>query len=196
MDDLRIRPATTADAPAVRRVVAAAFGDDDPGARHGVADLVTALEVSGHVRSSLVAEADGQVVGYVQLNHSWLDARERLLDVLVLSPLSVTPARQGEGIGTALVGAAIADADTIGAPALFLEGSPRYYGARGFTRAVDLGFGRPSTRIPDPAFQVRLLATHEPWMTGRLVYAEPFWALDCVGLRDPDLAGLEATPAT
>ena len=27
-------------------------------------------------------------------------------------------------------------------------------------------------------------------MTGRLVYCDPFWAPDCVGLRDPLLAEL------
>jgi putative acetyltransferase len=36
------------------------------------------------------------------------------------------------------------------------------------------------------AFQVVTLPAYEPWMTGALVYAEQFWAFDCVGLRDPD----------
>lgn len=40
-------------------------------------------------------------------------------------------------------------------------------------------------RIPDEAFQVSILSAYEPWMTGTLVYSESFWALDCVGLRDP-----------
>ena len=31
-------------------------------------------------------------------------------------------------------------------------------------------------------------------MTGALVYCEPFWALDCVGLRDPLLAELGGVP--
>jgi putative acetyltransferase len=47
-------------------------------------------------------------------------------------------------------------------------------------------------RITDPAFQVALLASYEPWMTGALVYCEAFWAHDCVGLRDPLLADQEA----
>ena len=53
------------------------------------------------------------------------------------------------------------------------------------------GFVRPSVRIPDPAFQVALLAGHEEWMTGALVYVDPFWSEDRVGLRDPLLAELE-----
>jgi putative acetyltransferase len=36
-----------------------------------------------------------------------------------------------------------------------------------------------------------VLPAREDWMTGALVYSEPFWALDCVGLRDPLPAELE-----
>jgi putative acetyltransferase len=89
------------------------------------------------------------------------------------------------------VTAAVARARELGAPAVFLEGSPDYYSSRGFEPAAPRGFGRPSARIPEPAFQVVLLDAHEPWMTGALVYCEAFWAHDCVGLRDPLLATLE-----
>ena len=41
-------------------------------------------------------------------------------------------------------------------------------------------------RIPEEAFQVIRLSAHEPWMIGTLVLADPFWAMDCVGLRDPE----------
>jgi putative acetyltransferase len=176
-----IRPERPSDRESVRRVVAAAFADEGP----TITALVEALDASGRVVASLVAEVDGSVVGHVQLNRSWLDAPRRLVDVLVLSPLSVEPGRQGQGIGGALVAAAIAAAGESGAPALFLEGSPAYYSARGFRRADGLGFERPSTRIPGAAFQVAVLPAHEAWMTGRLVYCDAFWELDCVGLRDP-----------
>jgi putative acetyltransferase len=183
-----IRAATPADRESVRRVVAAAFADDG----QTVAAMVDALDAAGRVVAGLVAEVDGVVVGHVQLNRSWVDARERLVDVLVLSPLSVDPGHQGRGIGTALVAAAIAAAAETGAPALFLEGSPDYYAARGFRRADEVGFERPSARIPGAAFQVVVLPAHEAWMTGRLVYCDAFWALECVGLRDPLLSELES----
>jgi putative acetyltransferase len=67
---------------------------------------------------------------------------------------------------------------------LFLEGDPRYYGRFGFLAAADQGFTAPSVRIPRAAFQVVTMPSYAVWMTGALVYAEPFWALDCVGLRD------------
>lgn len=185
---VRVRPERPSDREAVRRVVGTAFGDEGP----TVTALLDALNATGRVVAGLVAEVDGSVVGHVQLNRSWLDTRERVVDVLVLSPLSVVPEAQGAGIGTALVAAAVEAAENAGSPAVFLEGSPAYYGARGFERGSAHGFGRPSVRIPDPAFQVVVLPAHEPWMTGQLVYCDPFWALDCVGLRDPELAELEA----
>lgn len=182
-----IRSATDADADEVRRVIVTAFADE--GSQVGA--MVDALEAAGHVRASIVAEVDGRVAGHVMLSHSWLDARERLVDVLVLSPLSVAPAAQGNGLGGALLDAATAEAGRLGAPAVFLEGSPDYYAARGWSPGADHGFVRPSTRIPGPAFQVQVLDAWQSWMTGALVYVDPFWALDCVGLRDPVLGEVE-----
>ncbi|MFJ5229712.1 GNAT family N-acetyltransferase [Kitasatospora sp. NPDC088391] len=184
-----IRPEQDADHAAVRRLHALAFGGPAP---DRVPDLVDALRARGGT-TSLVATADGAVVGHLMLSPARLDTPERLVDVLTLSPLGVHPAHQRHGLGTRLLAAALAAAGRLDCPAVFLEGSPAYYGARGFTRADTLGFRRPSLRIPAPAFQVALLPAHRPWMTGSYVYADPFWAHDCVGLRDPDLiARIEA----
>jgi putative acetyltransferase len=183
---MSIRPSASADHPAIRRVVAAAFTDRG----EAVADLAEDLRRT-HARAELVAEEGGALVGHVLLSRSWVDARRALVEVLVLSPLSVRPDRQRRGVGTALVAAAIEEARRLGAPALFLEGDPGYYGPRGFEPAAPRGFDRPSVRIPEPGFQVVVLEAHEEWMTGALVYCEPFWTHDCVGLRDPDLARIE-----
>ncbi|MDG4822328.1 N-acetyltransferase [Asanoa sp. WMMD1127] len=179
---LSIREETADDAAAVHRIHAAAFGDEL------VPRLVTALRQhpAAYPARGWVAEVDGEVVGHVMLTASWLDAPRKLVDVLVLSPLGVLPPHQRRGIGTLLVARAIEEADKAGAPLLFLEGDPAYYRERGFHPGEPLGLRKPSLRIPDAAFQVVTLSAYEPWMTGTLVYAEPFWALDCVGLRDPD----------
>lgn len=182
-----VRAAAEADRDAVLRVVEDAFGPEEGPT---VARLVTALDESGSTRASLVAEVNGGVAGHVQLSRSWVDARHALVDVLVLSPLSVGPGHQGQGIGSALLAAAVVEAERLGAPAVFLEGDPGFYSTRGWSPAGPLGFTAPSTRIPGRAFQVVLLAGHEDWMTGALVYCEPFWAHDCVGLRDPRLRQL------
>lgn len=178
-----IRDESHADGPDIQDVHGQAFGD---GGR--VAELVDALRVAAVPLPplSFVAAVDGAVVGHVMLSASRLDAPRQIVDVYVLSPLGVLPGFQRNGIGTRLVSHAIAAADASGVPLVFLEGSPVYYGKRGFERADAAGFRSPSLRIPPPAFQVAWLSGYRSWMTGTLVYSDAFWALDCVGLRDPE----------
>ncbi|MER6508715.1 N-acetyltransferase [Nonomuraea sp. NPDC001636] len=180
---LVIRRETADDHQDVREVHTRAFGDGER-----VPGLVEALRVAEAPLApmSFVATVDARVVGHVLLSAGRLDAPRRIVDVLSLSPLGVVPEFQRQGIGTRLIAHALDAADSQGVPLVFLEGSPRYYGTRGFEGAVAAGFRSPSLRIPEAAFQVARLSAHEPWMTGTFVYSETFWALDCVGLRDPE----------
>lgn len=193
VSDLVIRPEQDEDHDAVREVHRRAFGAEI------VATLADALRAAPAPLApiGLVAEADVAgtgtgVIGHALLSASRLDTRDRLVDVFVLSPLGVLPGSQRLGTGTRLLRAALEAADARGVPLVFLEGSPAYYGARGFERADTLDFRSPSLRIPPPAFQVARLSAYQPWMTGTLVYSETFWALDCVGLRRPGRAGKAA----
>ena len=171
--DFSIRAERPADAQTIAAVQNAAFGKDKaiPAL---VADL-RAMDQWPLKSQSLVAEVAGVLVGHVMLSHVHIDAPTQLIDALVLSPLGVHPDFQGQGCGTSLIKAAIQVAQQAGAPALFLEGSPGYYGQRGFSPAVELGFRRPSTRIPDKAFQVVTLKGFEPSMTGTMVYHDVHW---------------------
>jgi putative acetyltransferase len=177
-----IRPERAADAAAVRELHTAAFADDGR-----VSVLVDTLRAAPAALPplSFVGCVGEAVAGHVMLSTSRLDAPARLVDVYVLSPLGVLPRFQRRGIGTALIRHALAEAAAATAPLVFLEGDPAYYARRGFERADALGFRAPSLRIPPPAFQVARMPGYEPWMTGTLVYSEPFWALDLVGLRGP-----------
>ena len=174
-----LRPELPADREPVRSLHLAAFGDSGP----LVADLVEELRPGAEL--SLVAEDGGGVVGHVLFHPGWLDAPRRLVSVQTLSPLAVLPARQRQGIGAALVRAGLAELGERGVPLVFLEGDPAYYSRLGFRAGADLGFRRPSLRIPEAAFQAHPLPAYEPWMTGTHVYAEAFWRHDAVGLRDP-----------
>lgn len=174
------------DADAVAGVIGSAFGQES------VASLWAEVREEGLVHASLVAEVGGEIVGHVGISAAWLDARERLVDIWMLSPLSVLPDHQGRGIGTTLLGAAVERARTTsGVPMLTLEGSPAFYGARGFERAADHRLYPPSARTPDRAFQVVLLDGHEHWMTGQCLYRDVWWRHDAAGLRGEVLAGLE-----
>ncbi len=180
-----IRVATSADEPAIAAAVTAAFGPDEGPV---VTRLVAALRASpawDPALSFVAVSASGEVIGYVLATRSLLDAPRRLVDVLVLSPLAVAPAHQGRGVGSRLMRHALAVMQDRPEPLVFLEGSPAFYPRFGFQPGGPKGFRRPSLRIPEPAFMVHPLPAYEPWMTGTLVYADPFWRLDCVGLRDP-----------
>jgi putative acetyltransferase len=184
-DQEPIRVATPADTPAIAAVVTEAFG---PAEGPVVARLVEALRPApaGDPALSFVAtSASGQVIGYVLATRNLLDAPRRLVDVLVLSPLAVVPAHQGHGVGSRLMRHALTVMQKRPEPLVFLEGSSAFYPRFGFQPGGLLGFRRPSLRIPEPAFMVHPLPAYEPWMTGTLVYADPFWRLDCVGLRNP-----------
>jgi putative acetyltransferase len=173
----------------VRAVIGDAFRDDPV-----VATLVDRLRESPDWIDGLsfVAETEGRIVGHILFTRGLLDAPRRLVDVLVLSPVGVAQAFQGRGIGSRLILHGLEEIRRRPEPLVFLEGSPTFYPRFGFQPACQLGFRRPSLRIPEAAFQVVKLPRYEPWMTGTLVYSRVFWDLDCVGLRERDPAGRPA----
>jgi putative acetyltransferase len=177
-----VRRETAADEPAVREVVGAAFGGDQ------VPDLLDALRLSvAWLDLSFVAELDGAIVGHVSYTRAWVDAPDRVVDVLVLSPLSVRPDVQRHGVGRALVGRSLEVVRGRNEPVVFLEGDPAYYRRLGWQPASRWGFTAPSVRIPEPAFQAVLLPTYDvldPKPRGAPVYPDVFWRHDCVGLRE------------
>ena len=176
---MELRNEDERDRESVRAVHLAAFGD------HGrmVAELVDDLRtIPGCV--SLVAEDAGEVAGHVMFTTSLLDAPPRLVSVQVLSPVGVLPPHQRRGVGSALIRRGLELLEASSVPLVFLEGAPQYYSRFGFVPGGELGFRKPSLRIPDAAFQALRLPAYEPWMTGTLVYSEVFWRHDAVGLRD------------
>jgi putative acetyltransferase len=162
-----IRTEAAGDCAAVDAVVRAAF------VRHpdDVARFAEAIKASEHAvpELSLVAEDESGVIGHVMLSYVPIEggARPRLL---VLTPLSVRPDRQGRGVGAALTRAVLERAEALGEPAVLLEGIPAYYPRFGFERASALGFVAPSPSIPDEAFMVKRLSAWEPGVAGRVVY--------------------------
>jgi putative acetyltransferase len=181
--DWRMRLEQAGDNSAIAAVVTAAF----EGA--AVADLLEGMRGDhSWLGLSFVAEAvgsPGQVLAHVAYTRGWIDAPDRLIDVLILSPLSVRPGFQRRGLGRDLVHRSIEVLSrTRPEPVIFLEGDPAYYARLGFRSAQQLRFTKPSVRIPDTAFQAWLLPTYTEGLTGALVYPDIFWRHDAVGLRN------------
>lgn len=119
---------------------------------------------------SLVAEDGDRVLGHVLVSYFEVEGGRR---VLQLGPIGVLPERQGQGIGSALMRAAIQRADELLEPLIVLEGNPAYYGRFGFRPASRLGL-LPPRPLPDEVFMALMLHAYDPTIRGRVVYPPAF----------------------
>jgi putative acetyltransferase len=147
-----IRPAWPEDAAGILTLVEEAFSDESRDAGEEL-DIVrgTWATRSGAQRIELVAADDCLVVGHVLAAAGDLDGHA----VAGVAPLSVLPARQGSGIGTALMDAVISEAVHRGWPLLLLLGDPAYYGRFGFFPAATLGIHYGPAGHGSPHFLAR-----------------------------------------
>lgn len=152
----------------IARVIEAAFGD------RSVATFAEQIRASpGYVPElAFVTEEEGEIVAHTMLSKVLLAGPD--IEVLTLTPMSVRPDRQRQGVGRALVEAVLDVADARGEPLVLCEGVPSYYPQFGFRSATELGLERPDPRIPDEAWMVRPLNAYDPALRGRVVYPSFF----------------------
>lgn len=151
-----IRHARPADHPAIRDIVAAAFGQADE------ATLVERLRADGDVVFELVEEEAGEIVGHILYSRLWADSVHLYA---ALAPLAVRPDRQRAGVGKRLTEASIETARDFGAHAVMVLGHPDYYPKFGFSR--DAAAKVKSPYSDNPAFMALALengALDEPLM--------------------------------
>jgi putative acetyltransferase len=128
-----IRLEQPADAEAIHAVHRAAF----PTAEE--AHLVDRLRARGHARVSLVAEADGQIVGHILFSPVTIDTPAGPRIGLGLAPLAVLPAHQNRGVGSALVRDGLAACRQQGCAFVVVLGHTGYYPRFGFRHARAAG---------------------------------------------------------
>ena len=176
--DVVIRPEAEPDYAEIRRVVAAAFGQDLE------AVLVERIRSSPTyvAELALVAELEGAVVGHVMVSMATLRTDDGDRPIAMLSPLAVDPPVQGSGIGGALVRAVTGRAEQRGETFVVLEGSPVYYGRLGFRPAADFGVQLPvPSWAPPEAGQLLPLRGFDPddsSLRGHVIYPPPFDGLE------------------
>jgi putative acetyltransferase len=159
--NVHVRAETAADIDRTFLLVEAAFGN------RLEADLVNALRRSATPQVSLVAEADGLVVGHVFFSPITIESDRPAPPVAQLAPLAVHPDYQRQGVGSALIRRGLAESDAMGWSAIFLVGDPAYYSRFGFEPAGPRGFFYPGPH--DPYLQwVELRAEALAGVSGRI----------------------------
>lgn len=139
-----IRPEAPADVAGIQAVLRSAF---ETGLE---ADLVDALREQARPLASLVAVIDDAVVGHIMFSPVTLSSDPQVA-LMGLAPMAVTPDRQRQGIGTALVRAGLDACRHLGTVGVVVLGHPEYYPKFGFVRASTLGW-RSEYEVPDEAF--------------------------------------------
>jgi putative acetyltransferase len=168
-----IRRETPGDLDAIRAVTTAAFArPEQPDTTPPETKLVDNLRAGSAwlPALSLVATSpSGIVVGHVLATRGHVDSAP----ALGLGPLSVHPAHQRRGVGTALMHAVLAAADALDETLVVLLGDPTYYRRFGFQPSTDHHIQPPVAQW-QPHFQARTLTAHDPAVRGTFSYAEPF----------------------
>lgn len=163
--NIKIRNEDTSDIVGIRALITAAFLNA-PHTSHTEQFIVDALRHSGNLTVSLVAEANGQIVGHVAI--SPVSISDGSQGWYGLGPIAVAPEHQGVGIGTQLMQQALATLREFGASGCVLLGDPEYYSRFGFK--VEPNLVLPD--VPPEYFQAISFGAHIP--SGFVSYHESF----------------------
>ena len=132
---MKIRKEVPSDAVAIEAVIIAAF-ENAAHTEHTEQFIVRELRKFDVLSVSLVAEDDSEVIGHVAV--SPVTISDGSTGWFGLGPLSVSPERQGGGVGTRLVERALSELRALGAVGCVVLGRPAYYSRFGFTAEPSL----------------------------------------------------------
>jgi len=162
---IRLRAEGPGDEQAIYSLTEAAFremkfsdGDEQ--------DLVNRLRDDDDLTLSLVVEENGAILGHIAF--SPVTISDGSCEWFGLGPVSVEPARQGEGIGSMLVNAGLDALRARNAGGCVLLGDPAYYFRFGFRHDPQLKFPGP----PPEYFQFLLMDGAMP--SGEVRYSPAF----------------------
>lgn len=158
--DWEIRPYEESNAGEVRALLEAAFETT------AEAELAEALRKDGDAEIELIADADGEAVGYIILSR--MSSPERALG---LGPIAAAEHARKIGVGSSLIESSLALATANDWHLVFLLGDPQYYERFGFSVEAADRFTSP---YAGSFFQVAILDEDEAARTGEAVYAAAF----------------------
>ncbi len=155
---LTIRPERAGEFPIICDLIRDAFatarvadGDEQ--------DYMNSLRASENYipELALVLLVDGRLVGHIALTRVPLRTDDgRAVRSLLLAPLSIGPGEQSKGYGDILTREALRRAGLAGWQAVFLAGSPDYYGRFGFRAAGEFDIVFTGTIPPEYVLALEL----------------------------------------
>ncbi len=127
MNNVELRPFTSADAADVASVVAAAFGND------GEVKLIETLRRDGEMVCEFVAATPFEIVAHVAFSRLQMRKGGATLRATALAPLAVAPGTQRSGVGQALTHLALDELRAKREDVVVVLGHPNYYRRFGFS---------------------------------------------------------------
>ncbi len=153
--DIVIRPEIEADRDAITQVTQEAFRTLKV-SNQTEHFIINALRDAGVLTVSLVAEADGQVVGHIAFSPVVMS--DSSPNWYGLGPVSVLPEHQRQGIGSSLIEQGLSQLKALGAHGCCVVGHPEYYPRFGFKNTNNLTL----EGVPPEAFFVLTFDSDEP----------------------------------
>ncbi|WAT16984.1 N-acetyltransferase [Aurantiacibacter sp. MUD11] len=160
-----IREEQAGDEPAIRALVERAFAGH-PYSDGDEAEVIDRLRRDGELLLSLVAEQDGEIIGQVTYSEARLSNGET--GWMVVGPVAVAPARQGEGVGRALMEAGEAAMKERGARGITVLGDPALYARFGYRQ------GTPMTLAGELGEYLQVKSFGAPIPAAAISYAPAF----------------------
>ncbi len=165
---MTIRNEQVEDIDTIAQLTKSAFEHEEHSS-HTEQFIVNALRRSKQLTVSLVAVEHGNIIGHVAI--SPVRVSSGASGWFGLGPISVLPDRQGQGVGSALMNAALAELRQLGGVGCVVLGDPGYYGRFGFKAYP--GLELPG--VPHEYFQAQAFSGAPP--KGMVQYHEAFEAI-------------------
>ncbi|MBP6861709.1 MAG: N-acetyltransferase [Neisseriaceae bacterium] len=167
--NLVIRKEYPEDIDSITQLITVAFKNEEYSS-HTEQFIVKALRSKEQLTVSLVAVEGGKVVGHVAISPVQLSTGTS--GWYGLGPISVLPDHQGQGVGSALMKAALTELEHAGGIGCVVLGDPNYYGRFGFKTHPELEL----PGVPQEYFQAKVLVGELP--KGTVQYHKAFEAIE------------------